>query len=275
MADIQDMKYYLALILCLIALQWGGAQELPQLTDQMVNPGELLTYKVTYGFFTVGEAKIETSPKVYQIGEAPCYKVDIVGRTTGALGLVARVDDKWGAYLHTKTLLPVKSYRIVRENNYKRDEMAFFDHRSQQVRYHRYDYKAERFQDPKYLSFEHTVRDLIGGYYYLRHVDYSQLQAGDTIKILGFFEDEFYNFDILYKGKELLKTQFGKVPSIKLVPVMPNNEVFDGENSITLWISDDQNRIPLKAEANMFIGKAGCEIIAHQNLKEPLLISRK
>lgn len=267
------MKYCLFLILFFVYLQDGLAQELPQLPDKKIQPGELLTYKVTYGIFTVGEAKIETNSTIHFLNNTPCYKIDITGKTTGALGLVAKVDDKWGAYLNTRNLLPVKSYRIVRENNYKRDEMSFFDHTNKQVRYHRYNYNTKSFNEAEHLSFQQTVRDLIGGYHYLRQIDYTHLQAGDTIHMFGFFENEFYNFDILYKGKEVIKTQFGKVPALKLVPVMPNNKVFDGENSITLWISDDANRIPLKAEANMFVGKAGCEIIAHENLKQPLLSS--
>jgi hypothetical protein len=269
------MKHYLLGLLCMLAVVVALAQGIPQPSGKTIHPGEVLTYKVTYGIFPVGEAKIETSPSVHQLNNTPCYKVDITGKTTGAVGLVARVDDKWGAYLNAHTLLPVKSYRIVRENNYKRDEMSFFDHANKNIRYQRYDHKAARFQEPVYFDFEGTVRDLVGGYQHLRQLDYSQILIGDTIALPGFFEDEFYNFKILFQGRETIKTQFGKVQALKLVPVMPNNKVFDGENSITLWFSDDENKIPLKIEANMFVGKAGCEIVSHQNLKSPLLVSRK
>ena len=38
---------------------------------------------------------------------------------------------------------------------------------------------------------------------------------------------------------------------------MPDNSIFEGEDAILAWISDDENKIPLKVEAEMFIGHAG------------------
>lgn len=269
------MKKYWVLVLVLFYVGLVQAQDLLPTAHQIAQPGELLTYKVTYGFLTVGEAKITTNEALHTVDNISCYKIDITGKTTGALGWVAKVDDKWGAYLNTTDLLPIKSYRIVRENNYKRDELSYFNHKKKSIRYQRYNHKTAKFESPEYFSFTSTVRDLIGGYYYLRQIDYTKLAIGDTVHIAGFFENEFYDFDILYKGKESIKTQFGKIRAIKLVPVMPNNKVFDGENSITLWISDDENRIPLKAEANMFIGKAGCDIIGYDNLKSKMVFAGK
>lgn len=265
--------WLMILICCFVSPAYG--QQYPRSDKTYIQHGELLTYKISYGFLTIGEATITTSEHVYRLGEEACYKVDISGRTTGAVGWVARVDDKWGAYLRKTDLLPLKGYRIVRENNYKRDETTFFDHQEKQIRYLRYDHKAQKYQEAQLFTFTETVRDLIGAYHYLRQLDYDQMSKGDTIRVAGFFEDEFYHFKVLYQGREKIKTEFGSVKALKLVPVMPNNKVFDGENSISLWLSDDDNRIPLKAEANMFIGKAGCDIISYTNLKSNLGIARK
>ena len=54
------------------------------------------------------------------------------------------------------------------------------------------------------------------------------------------------------------------------MPVMPDNNLFRGENSIRFWISDDKNKIPLKVEAEMFIGSAGVEITSFKGLKNPV-----
>ena len=269
------MKKYWVLVLVMLSSIVADAQDLLPAANLIVQPGEVLTYKITYGFLTVGEAKIATNESIHVVDNKNTYKIDITGKTTGALGWVAKVDDKWGAYLNTKDLLPVKSYRIVRENNYKRDELAYFNHSKKYVLYQKYNHKTNKFEAPEQFSFTNTVRDLIGGYYFLRQIDYNKLTPGDTIHINGFFENDFYNFDILYKGKESIKTEFGKIAAIKLVPVMPKNKVFDGENSISLWLSDDANRIPLKAEANMFIGKAGCDIIRYENLKNKIVFAGK
>ena len=54
------------------------------------------------------------------------------------------------------------------------------------------------------------------------------------------------------------------------MPVMPQNKVFDGENSVTAYFSDDKNRIPVKINAEMFIGSAGVELIGYEGLRNPL-----
>jgi hypothetical protein len=51
--------------------------------------------------------------------------------------------------------------------------------------------------------------------------------------------------------------------------------IFDGENSITAWFSDDKNRIPVKISAEMFIGSAGVELTDVSGLKNPLNFARR
>jgi hypothetical protein len=53
---------------------------------------------------------------------------------------------------------------------------------------------------------------------------------------------------------------------------MPANSLFDGENSIACWISDDLNRIPVKIQAKMFIGSAGLELSSFRGLRNQLKI---
>lgn len=69
-----------------------------------------------------------------------------------------------------------------------------------------------------------------------------------------------------------MRTKIGKVRTIVFKPVMPKNKLFDGENSITAYFSDDKNRIPIKIDAEMFIGSAGVELTGYSNLRNPLAI---
>jgi Protein of unknown function (DUF3108) len=60
-----------------------------------------------------------------------------------------------------------------------------------------------------------------------------------------------------------------------LIPVMPDNKIFDGENSITCWISDDQNKIPVRIQAKMFIGSTGVELVSFSGLRNQLRVVQK
>lgn len=243
----------------------------PPVHHNPIKPGETIEYKVSVGFFTVGKAQITTSPKLYRINGRPCYKMDVRGKTSGALDWVASVDDNWGAYLDTTSFLPFMGYRNIKENSYRKNELTKFDQEKQLVELKVINQKTGEFNESKIFMVMEPVRDVVAGSAYLRTLDYDKFQPGDTISLYGVFEDEIYNFNILYGGKEILKTKLGNIKSFKLIPVMPNNQIFAGENSITIWFSDDQNKIPLKIEANMFVGKAGCEIISYSSLKEDLV----
>lgn len=236
--------------------------------------GELLEYKVSFGLFTVGKAQMKMYENIYNVNGRGCYKLDIHGKTSGAVDWVAKVNDNWGAYIDTAALVPHISYRNIQENNYRKKEIVKFDHTTNMVEAKVLDNKTGEFKAPEYYQAPENVRDMIGGYLFLRAVDFSRVKKGDTLVINAFFENTFYDFSIVYKGKEEVKTKVGSFRALKLVPIMPDNKLFAGENSITLWLSDDESKIPLKISANMFIGSAGCELVKYKGVKNELLLSK-
>ncbi|MBA4054089.1 MAG: DUF3108 domain-containing protein, partial [Marivirga sp.] len=149
-----------------------------------------------------------------------------------------------------------------------------FDHVNRKIEVKTLDNKTGRLKEPKYYDAPAQVRDMIAGFLYLRNMDISNLKAGDTVSIKGFYEDEFYNLKIIYQGKETIRVKAGKIRTVVFKPVMPDNKVFDGENSVTAWFSDDKNRIPVKISTAMFIGNAGVELTDYSGLKNPLNVAK-
>jgi hypothetical protein len=232
--------------------------------------GEVLNFKMTYGMFTVGRGSTQIHPEYFEMNGRKCYKVDVHGRTVGVVDWVADVDDYWGAYIDTAALVPHQFIRRIREGRYKKDEWTNFDHENQKIEVKVLDNKTGQMKEPQYYDAPRNVRDMIGGFLYLRTLDLSRTKPGDTLVIKGFFEDTFYSLPVIYRGKDVVKTKAGKFRAIKIVPVMPKNKVFDGENSVTAWFSDDRNRIPLKISAEMFIGSAGVELTSYSGLRNPV-----
>jgi len=232
--------------------------------------GEVIDFKMTYGIFTVGKGSARIDPNYYKLNDRHCFKVDVKGKTVGMVDWVADVDDQWGAYIDTAALVPHQFYRKIREGRYKKDEWTNFDHENKKIEVKVLDNKTGKMKDPKYYDAPKHVRDMVAGFLYLRVMDFTKLKIGDTVKVTGFFEDEFYKLNIIYRGKEKVKLKIGKVNALVFKPVMPKNKIFDGENSITAWFSDDKNRIPLKIDAEMFIGSAGVELVSYSGLKNPI-----
>jgi len=232
--------------------------------------GEVIHFKMTYGFINVGKGSVNIDSKYHRINGRDCFKIDVYGRTVGLVDWVADVDDRWGAYIDTAAIVPHQFYRFIREGKYRKDEWTNFDHVNRKIEVKTLDKKTGQLKEPVYFEAPAQVRDMVAGFLYLRNMDLSRIKVGDTVSVKGFFEDEFYNFRIVYAGKQTIKVKAGKIRTIVFKPVMPKNKVFDGENSVTAWFSDDKNRIPVKIDANMFIGSAGVELTDYSNLKNPL-----
>jgi hypothetical protein len=246
----------------------------PFVKNESFSKGEVIEFKMTYSFFTVGRGTAKIEPKYFKVNNRECFKVDIHAYTVGMVDWVADVNNQYGSYIDTAALVPHMFYRKQREGSYRKDEQTYFDHEKKSIRVITADKKTGKWKEPKFYEAPPQVRDMVAGFLYLRIMDLSRTKIGDTIAISGFFEDEFYKLRILYLGKETVKTKVGKVRCLKLKPIMPKNQLFDGENSITAYFSDDKNRIPVKIDAEMFIGSAGVELTGYSGLKNPLAIHK-
>lgn len=269
------MKKFLPLLIIVVLVSGfttGDNEVYPVVPHESFTRGEKLEYTVSFGIFSIGSAEMIIQDNFYRINHRDCYKVDVYGRTTGVVDWVAKVDDHWGAYVDSAGLVPHMSYRNIKEGNYRKNEIIRFDHRTNLIEAKVLDKKTGDFKEPNYYAAPENVRDMLAGYLYLRAMDFSTLKKGDIFTIRGFFEDTFYELDVKYRGKDKIKTKAGKFNAIKLAPIMPENKLFDGEDSILAWISDDKNKIPLKVEAKMFIGSTSVELSGFSNVRNELSI---
>ncbi len=228
--------------------------------------GETFKYEADFLFFSVGEATVSLSETIEYVNGNPCYKVEVLGKTVGIFTLAGKLKDTWCSYIDTATIIPHKFYRDLYENGYTCVETTDFDHVQgkaivdQTVNGER---KHKTYDIPLY------VQDMVSGYYYLRTISLEDQRVGDTICVDAFLDDSVYGFSIRYLGKAVVKTRFGKIKAFVMSPIMPDNNIFDGGNSIKFWVSDDLNRIPLKVKARLFIGSIQLNLTSYNMLKEP------
>lgn len=263
-----------ALIACFSSVQAQPGLVMKGKGNNSFNTGEELRYKATFGFFTVGHAITRVDRAIHPINGKPCYKIDAFGETSDWVSWLAKVDDNWGAYLDTATVSTQISYRRLREGRYRLDELTQFDHKAGKAEVKVRDKKTNAYKVSKTFPIQPYATDLIGGFIHLRFIEFSRLKPGDSITIAGFLEDTAYNLRILYKGRSVINTKLGKIPCYELIPKMPDNRLFDGENSITVWVSEDPNRIPVRIMAKMFIGSTGIELDGYSKLRHPLRLAK-
>jgi hypothetical protein len=222
--------------------------------------GEVIEYRVHYGLINAGEATMEISDKLFRVNDRVCYKINVFGRSTGMFDMMLKIRDNWGTYLDTAAVVPHKFYRQIEEGKYRKHEVTEFDHAHKKAFVQTYNYKESKWRDKKEFSTLDNIQDLVSGYYFLRTIDFSKVKEGDILRMDVFFEDEMYDFKVRYLGIETLKTKIGKKEALVLSPIMPKNGLFDGENSIKVWLTNDPDKIPLKIKASMFVGAVEIDI---------------
>lgn len=225
--------------------------------------GEKYTYKVKYGFLTVGQAKVDVHQKIFQVNNRPCYRVNVLGKTAG-LASIWKVSNTYRSYIDTLALVPHKFIYSARENSFERDQTFTFDQENNKVQ------KIEKEKVTEYKVPE-NVQDVISGYYYLRTVDFSSMKLGSKVKAPMFFDDELYDMEVRYMGKDKVKTRFGHINVLKLNPILPKNSLFDGEEPIRIYVSDDVNKVPIRMEIDFSFGTISMEISDYKNVRNNFL----
>jgi hypothetical protein len=221
--------------------------------------GEELVFKVSYSFLDAAEARMVVSPQISSINNKPTYKIDVYGETLGVFKLF-RVNDNWGSYLDTAKIIPYQSYRHIEEGKYRKHERVIFDHEKKNAHVRLYDRENQKVVDTKDYKVPPNVQDIVSGFYLLRTMDLKKLKKGDSITLTGFFDKEIYNLKLIFEGKETVSTKMGTYPSFIFSPVIPKNKLFRGEQPITIWVSDDQNKIPVKIKAKLAVGSLDMEL---------------
>lgn len=228
--------------------------------------GEELIFKVSYGFLDAAEAKMVINPLVSSVDNRPTYNIDVYGETLGVFKLF-RVNDNWGTYLDTAKIIPYQSYRHIEEGKYRKHERVIFEHDKKNAHVRLYDRENKKLVDTKDYKVPPNVQDIVSGFYLLRTMDLKKLKKGDSVTLTGFFDKEIYNLKLIYSGKENVSTTGGSFSTFVFKPVIPKNKLFRGEQPITIWVSDDKNKIPVKIKAKLMVGSLDMELMEAKGLR--------
>jgi hypothetical protein len=119
------------------------------------------------------------------------------------------------------------------------------------------------------LDIRKDLQDIISATYYLREtLDLSSVKIGDEVALDMLFDDDgIYDFKLMYLGKEVLKTPFGKIQCLAFRPLVKSGRIFRAEESLTLWVSDDKNRIPIRIQADLRFGSIKADLDGFKGLK--------
>ena len=248
------MKKCLLLMLLLINLS-TVAQE----NNAEFKKGEYLKFRISYGLLSAGYASLEIKETI--IDDESVFHIVGRGWTTGMVHFFFPVEDDYQTYFDKNTIQPKHFIRKVREGGYTMNREIFFNYDSTHAKV--IDHKKDT---TKYYEIHNDIQDLVSALYLLRSKDLSDLKEGATINMDIFFDGEINNFKMKLIGREELKTQFGTVNTLVFKPIVQVGRVFKENESVTLWVTDDKNKLPIKIKASILVGSLKAELFEYKGL---------
>ncbi|HCY40334.1 MAG TPA: DUF3108 domain-containing protein [Prolixibacteraceae bacterium] len=225
--------------------------------------GEKLSFQLKYGFISAGIATLKLS-EVASFGKTVFYSSAIV-QTTGLADDIYGVKDIYESWFDQETNLPYKQISNVKEGRYTKYNEVVYDRTDNSIH--------------SKLSGKHAVPpkilDLASTFYYIRRVDFSKVSEGDSLLLNMYFSDEIFPFRFVYKGKETIRTKFGKVNCIKINPIVEVGRMFKRNDDVTIWFTNDNNRLPVMVSLDIrIVGIVNLKLIDYENTANPVTFQK-
>ena len=236
---------------------------------QAYEDGEWFRFRIHYGMFNASFATLEV--KETSLDNQSVFHVVGKGKSTGLLHLFFKVKDNYETYIHKDSGSPLRFIRKIDEGGYTKDIQIDFDHDTNTALVFN-----KKHNEKKSYVVKENVHDMLSSFYYLRNnLNVDNLDHGEMMTLNMFFDNENHEFKLKFLGREVIKTKMGNIAALKFKPYVLAGRVFKEKESLTMWVSDDDNRMPLKIQADLAVGSLEADIDAFKGLKYPLNIIMK
>lgn len=207
----------------------------------------------------VGELRFTAKPPSTGVegnGSNGMSSLQLVGDAT-AKGFLLRL---FGSqfHLHVESVLNSESLAVLHtkkvEEQKKRTRVseAVFDHTLRKVTWTEQDQGQTRPPDVTTVDFTEPIQDVLTVIYFVRT---QRLQPGQTFDVPLSDAGRVYRCSVNVIERKKIKTIFGRVDAVRIEPaIFGDNRVVRSRGTLSIWITDDARRIPVKAQIKVPLG---------------------
>lgn len=242
-------------------------------SNTVFEDGEQITYKLYYNWNFVW---LPAGEVVFKVKEKETeYHISAVGKTYSSYEWFFKVDDYYETVLDKKTLRPKSFVRDIKEGKFYLYNRINFDQKNgKAVSYQGRDKNSTKREE---FSFSNCMHDMLSIVYYLRNVDYAYLKPKQNFPVEIFLDGKGWPVNVTYNGKEKnVKIKGGdKYNTLKLSPQMIAGAQFKEGTKMNVWVSDDNNKVPVMIESPVSVGSIRAVLSDYKGLKHPLAAKLK
>ncbi len=236
---------------------------------QPFKTGEKLKYTVQYNlnfiWFNAGEVIFRVDTITNKKG-IRFYHFISTGRSLPSYDWIFKVRDKYEAITFYSSLKPIFFVRNTSEGSTKIINKYHFKYKQKKIYAQIHHFDSIPYN--KTLTIKNCPYDALSSAYLLRSINLTKFGKNKKITLNMVIDGKIFPITIKYLKKETIKiNDTTLVKSLKFSTPTIKGSIFSGKDDIYVWISDDKNKIPIKIEASILVGKVVVFLNKYQNLK--------
>lgn len=234
--------------------------------------GEKMEFVLHYQWGTintdVATATVELDSLTYNGEKA--FRCSAYGKTSRMFDLFFKVREDFDSWFTRDGLKPLKFTRDTYEGGYEAKNTYHYIWDSAEPYIAADVYSSKRGMKAITLPLTPCTFDLPSLFFFARNMDFDVVEPGRRYPMTFAIDDDVYNVYFILHGRETRKIPgLGTVKTIKFAAKLLEGEVFKGEEDMLIWVSDDENRLPVYFEAPLLVGVASGRLSGYKGLKHP------
>jgi len=212
--------------------------------------GEEITYSVWFNFVKAGKSTMKIVSMDSSYGYLTYHSV-LETRSVDILDKVYRVRDKLESWIDTDGLFSRKFEKKIREGFYKKKYSVRFDYND-----------SLAYSSSDTIPISGFVHDALSIFYYVRA---ESLWVGEMFDLNNFDNNKFKPYKVIVRKIEKVKTPAGEFECFVLEPYTEKGNLFKYKGQLTIYLSNDIRRLPVKIESEATIGSMIMKIESYRN----------
>jgi hypothetical protein len=232
--------------------------------------GESISYEVSY---SLGPIWVDAGLVTFAVAKEnfmgkEAYHLKSTGKTFPSYDLFFKVRDYYDSWIDPSTFNTLEFRRYIYEGDYTLVNTIRYDSsRSRIISSTKRNNNAVK--TDTILSKKCTF-DMLSAVYFTRTLDLGNLDTEVKIPVNVVIDDNLYDIYIRYMGREIVENTDGKkYRCIKFSAKMVEGTIFRGDEDVVVWVTDDENKIPVCIEAKILVGSVKAYLKQAKGLRNP------
>ncbi len=217
---------------------------------------EVLNYNISWtGGIKIGELHLEVLPLKEEGDE---FRITARVRDYGFFRFFYPVNDTFVTDVRGPERLPFRYDVLQREGHGGAETKRHTDYNQQalRVRYRR-DTESEQI-----FPIDGPVHNEFSSFFIMRAM---KLAPGFFLRVPTFADEKRHKVKVQVMGREKIDSLLGLVTTIKVLPKMDFQGLYDKTGDTVIWFTDDECRVPVKINSKILIGSLTATLTSFTN----------